>query len=149
MKITELLNAEHGVFLAQLRYLEDQLDRRAHRAALAASTLTIAHAVEVHREVEEKLLYPALEAALGPASPVPVMLDEHAEIEMALSQVRSGRFDESVIRTFVFVLSQHIQKEIEILFPLAHEKLPGERLSELGRRAAEYVRDRADLHVKE
>lgn len=148
MKITEYLNVEHGVFLTQLKYVEQLLDRGAPSATLAAVVQAIARAVATHRDVEERYLYPAIDQACKPGdSPIEAMEKEHGEIERALQQIESGTFDKGVVRTFVGVLQDHIGKEIKMIFPLAEERISAAELVEMKRLAVKHVHDRAGVKL--
>src|SRR5262249_3658215 len=69
MRITDRLKVEHGVYLQQLRTLQELLALKAPRPVLAAVVDTIASSEERHAEIEERALYPALINALGPQFP--------------------------------------------------------------------------------
>lgn len=129
MKITECLNTEHGVFLRQLGVLERLLDEKAPAEAIRAATLTIASAVELHRDVEESLLYTAIRRVFGEDfPPLRVMEAEHREIERCFRGIDARAAETpDLARAFIGVLRQHIAKEIQVLFPMAEERLePGE-----------------------
>jgi hemerythrin-like domain-containing protein len=125
MKVTECLNTEHGVFLMQLGVLERMLNEKAPTGELRAVTLAIAETVEKHRDAEEKILYPAILSEFGEGfPPIRVMEAEHKEIERFIRGVASG--DGSVpelARGFIDVLRQHIAKEINVLFPMAEQRI--------------------------
>ena len=90
-----------------------------------------------HHTKEEKLLFPALEAVgVGrEGGPIGVMLKEHqqgrelvGEMKTAMGQYRhgepsaGGRFCQAS-RTYIDLLSRHIDKENQVLFPLANKHL--------------------------
>ncbi len=132
MKITECLNVEHGVFLDQLATLELLVQQGASREVLAAVARTVAGPVERHRELEERLLYPEIRKAFGTMfPPLDVMEHEHGEIQEALRTIDSGRFSPDTVTGFIAVLREHIQKEIQVLFPMAESRIPAPRLEEL------------------
>lgn len=139
MKVTECLNTEHGVFLAQLAVLEQMVRTSVAPAELRAATQTIAQAVENHRQAEEKILYPAIRRAFGEDfPPLKVMEEEHREIERCVHGVLAGRPDAAqYARGFIEVLRQHIAKEIQVLFPMAEQRIPA---AELERMSGECVR---------
>ncbi|GIW41989.1 MAG: hypothetical protein KatS3mg076_2566 [Candidatus Binatia bacterium] len=138
MKVTECLDSEHRVFLLQLGVLERMLAENAADGELRAVVLALAEAVEKHREVEEGLLYPAIRRAFGETfPPVAVMEHEHRQIEQTIGALRShsGSVPEAV-RRLVEILRAHIQKETEVLFPMAEKKIPAEELEHLAHRCA-------------
>lgn len=93
-----------------------------------------------HHMKEERLLFPALEQAGFPrdAGPVAVMLHEHTvgrahigTMSDALSKMKAGEMEASlkfvgVAKEYVALLSEHISKEDNILFPMADARLGGE-----------------------
>ncbi len=139
MKVTECLNTEHGVFLTQLSVLERLLSDSAGPAELAAATRTLAQAVENHRRAEESVFYPALRRVFGDDfPPLAVMEEEHREIERCIQGVlRGGPETARYARGFVEVLRGHIAKEIEVLFPMAEQRIPADELERL---AADCIR---------
>ena len=143
MKVTECLNAEHDVFLAQL----DRLDFANGQpdlyepAALAGMVELLRVAVDRHAHFEEGGLYKALEPHLGAdRGPLAVMDSEHAEIRKTTQEIAKWKPDQPRIELhnniahFSQTLRFHITKEIQVLFPMA-EKLLGDK--ELTRMADE------------
>lgn len=138
MKVTECLNVEHGVFLRQLDYLEELYRTGAPESVLGAVLQTIARAVEAHAGQEEHGLYPAIEEVFGPQfPPLQVMELEHQEIDRIVEATRAATFPRGMILRFLEVLRGHIQKEMNVLFPMAEEGVPVERLEALARKCAE------------
>lgn len=146
MKITECLNTEHGVFLTQLAYLEEQLGQGAPPASLAAIVQTVARAVDTHKEMEEKFLYPAIEEACGPGfPPLRVMEEEHRIIEDAIAEIGTGRFGTEAVLRFLNTLRRHIAKEIQVLFPTAEQAIPEAKLVQMTCRCVEHVHLKAGV----
>ena len=145
MKATECLNAEHGVFLTQLDYLEKMLNDKASIEAVRAVVLSIAAAVDKHRDFEEAFLYPAIQRYLGGNfPPVQIMEDEHRGIELCIKGVANGQNDtRELARNFIHILRQHIAKEINVLFPMAEQAIPAAELEQMACQCAE--RDAAHL----
>jgi len=133
MKATECLNTEHGVFLTQLSVLETLLNQGASTEVLRAVTLTIAAAVEKHRDVEEKFLYPAILREYGAGfPPIQVMEAEHKQIEECIKGIEEHHKEtQGMVRAFIDTLRQHIGKEINVLFPLAEEKISARELEQI------------------
>ncbi len=133
MKATECLNVEHGVFLTQLEVLERMLQAKASSESLRAVTLAVAAAVEKHRDLEERLLYPAILKAFGPGfPPIQVMEAEHKEIESCITAIASRDVNTpSLVQAFIDILREHIHKEIRILFPMAEQRIPAGELAEM------------------
>src|SRR5262245_1228900 len=94
MKITDRLKVEHGVFLVQLRVLEQMVEQRAPAAALAAAIETIAQAETHHAALEDRLLYPALVEKVGPdAPPLRTIRTDHQRIQELLDGIRKSQAD--------------------------------------------------------
>ena len=102
MKITDRLKVEHGVFLAQLRHLEQMVAVRAPAPALAGAIETIARAEAHHSALEDRLLYPALAQKVGEdAAPLRTIKADHQRIQQQLEELRAG--DPDVEKTTEFV----------------------------------------------
>ncbi len=90
-----------------------------------------------HHGKEEQHLFPALERYGVPreGGPVGVMLQEHEEGRAFLRAMTTGddRKVAEAIRGYTALLRAHIDKENEILFPLAEQVLPEEQMEKLGR----------------
>lgn len=98
-----------------------------------------------HHGKEEDLLFPAMEAAGFPrhGGPTGVMLKEHDEgrgyvraLSEAVSQFKAGDLAASVriiqsARNYIALLDQHIEKENNVLFPMADMHLSEEKQREL------------------
>ena len=140
MKVTECLNTEHGVFLTELGVLEWMLKESAPAGELRAVTLTIAKAVERHRDVEEKIFYPAILREFGEGfPPIQVMEAEHKEIERCIQGVASGNENiADFVRGFIDILRQHIAKEINVLFPMAEQRISGPDLERMACQCVEH-----------
>jgi len=129
MKITDRLKVEHGVFLLQLRYLEELLRRHAPPATLVAAVETIAIAEENHSLIEDRVLYPALATALGSDLPVLKQIEEdHRESKELVARIRAGDTDEATVRAWVERLRTHMEREIHATFVLIEETISLERL---------------------
>lgn len=141
MKITECLNTEHGVFLTQLSYLEQLVGEDASDEVLREVTRTIARAVDRHRHVEEKFLYPAILREFGKNFvPIQVMESEHEEIGRLLFEITRGQANlPNLVQDFIDLLRQHIGKEIQVLFPMSEEKIPVEELEEMTKKCVEFI----------
>lgn len=129
MKITDRLKVEHGVFLLQLRYLEELLRRHAPPAAVVAAVETIAIAEENHSLIEDRVLYPALATALGRDLPALKQIDDDHQATRALvARIRAGDTDENTVRAWVEGLRAHMEREIHATFSLIEDTFGVERL---------------------
>ena len=100
---------------------------------------------QCHHGKEEELLFPALEemGISREGGPIGVMLHEHqrgrdyvAKMKRALSQYLNGDVGAAQklkvsADAYIALLSLHIDKENNVLFPMAEQYLPGEKLAEL------------------
>ena len=138
--MTDALLGEHGVFYA----LFDQIETVASTAANVAqiqSTAAVLNAVLLsHANLEEALLFPALESHMGKSGPLAVMRDEHDQIELALKQIEDVQeVDEGVgcVARALNLARDHFQKEESVLFSMARQLLDDEAQTRLGEAWAE------------
>jgi hemerythrin-like domain-containing protein len=144
---TDILRDEHRVILAALERLESAADRLEGGETLPdrlwSELLAWLHAFadERHHAKEENALFPAMIKAGLPmrGGPVDVMLGEHAEGRALVAALAAGRPAERAAqaRRYVRLLREHIQKENEILFPLADAVLGDDAQTALLREFAE------------
>ncbi len=142
MKITDALKGEHAVFYAQFDSLEQASadeslpDVRAQGALLAAGLIP-------HAQIEDGLLFTALEQQLGADGPTTAFRAEHDEVEAALSRLPTTQSLEEareLIQEAVHAAREHFAKEEQMLFPMAEQLLDASTLEELG---AEWARRRS------
>ncbi|MCM2271964.1 MAG: hemerythrin domain-containing protein [candidate division Zixibacteria bacterium] len=139
MKATEILSIEHRVIETMLTVLEricqdaESNHKLNKEDAQNAVSFIRTFADQCHHGKEEGQLFPAMEAKGIPAEhgPIGVMLNEHEQgrqfVRGMAGQIElAAQGDSSAIRTFtenahgyVFLLRSHIQKEDNILFPMA------------------------------
>jgi hemerythrin-like domain-containing protein len=170
MKLTETLSEEHRVIEQVLRCLLEMATRakaaRRVDAADAESALRFfkTFADACHHKKEEDVLFPALaRVGFGPqAGPVAVMLEEHElgrryvrRVETALKEACLGKeaaVEEFVaaVRAYADLLTQHIAKEDQVLFPLADHALRGTEAAAVksGFENAETALDHGRLHAE-
>jgi len=140
MKVTERLKVEHGVFLLQLRTLEDLLARNAPAVALAAAVETISRAEEHHSAIEERLLYPALAKAVGQEfPPLQQVAADHQSIKSLVERIRGGDVGHEPIRELINLLREHMEREIHDTFRVIEEALPEETLRAMCNWEVEHV----------
>jgi hemerythrin-like domain-containing protein len=151
MKPTQELKAEHQAILLMIRILEKigerlEADEKVDVAhAERAVDFIKVFADKCHHGKEEDLLFPAMEKAGIPRTggPLGVMLREHVEgrghvkaMSEAMPGLRIGdkaaarRFAEHA-RGYAALLSQHIFKEDNILYPMADARLSSSQQDEL------------------
>lgn len=141
MTATATLRMEHALILRALDVLEAAADRLAAGARVPevawAGLLDwcVRFADGRHHAKEERVLFPALEAAGLPRAggPIGVMLEEH-EVGRALvrgmrdtaADVRAAR-----ARAYVDLLRAHIHKENDVLFEIADAVLDADTVEAL------------------
>jgi hemerythrin-like domain-containing protein len=84
-----------------------------------------------HFEIEEQILFPAIENALGKLSLVASLIAQHREVEDLIAQLRSAPTAASLER-LCGLLAEHIRREENDLFQMAQSRLPEPVLRELG-----------------
>jgi hemerythrin-like domain-containing protein len=151
MKPTQELSAEHQAILLMIRILEKMSDRLEEGGTIDLGHLEKAvdfikvFADKCHHGKEEDLLFPAMERAGIPRTggPLGVMLHEHVEgrgyvkaMTDALAGVRKGDLKARAefarnARSYGALLSQHIFKEDNILYPMADGRLSAAQQDEL------------------
>jgi hemerythrin-like domain-containing protein len=131
---TQILREEHEVILRALALLE-RLGRRldageaVDRDALEwLGEFFATFADRCHHGKEEQHLFPALERHGVPreGGPLGVMLQEHEHGRALVRAMAEGDDRQTVeaIEGYVALLRAHIDKENEVLFPLAEQLLP-------------------------
>jgi hemerythrin-like domain-containing protein len=142
MKITERLKVEHGIFLHQLKALERLVRDGAAPDVVGAVVATIASAEEHHSEVEDRILYPALEKVLGRESlPLQAVAAEHARLRALLESIEAGDRTAAAVMAYVDALRKHLEREIHALFPMAEQVLSEEDLGRLSNWDVEHIHD--------
>jgi hemerythrin-like domain-containing protein len=151
-KATDDLRREHDAILSALRILQAMNRKIAAgtpvpRADLERFTGFLKEFADTcHHGKEEGILFPALADAGIPAEggPVGVMLSEHAqgrryigEMEAAIAAADNARFAASA-DAYASLLTAHIQKENNVLFPMADKVIGTKELDGIGARFEEF-----------
>ncbi len=140
MKITDRLKVEHGVFLEQLRFVEELVARNAPAVVLRSAVETIAAAEEHHSQLEERVLFPAVAEVMGPTfTPLQSVRADHSRLHALTAQIQAGDVDGDVVLAYVDLMRRHMEKEIHGLFPLIDEILSPETLETLSNWNLEHV----------
>jgi len=84
-----------------------------------------------HFEIEEQILFPALENALGKLPLVAELVAQHREVEDLIAQLRLMPAA-ALLERLCSLLSEHIRSEENDLFQVAQARLPEPVLRELG-----------------
>lgn len=135
------LRDEHEVILQALAVLERVADRLASGRPMNDSTLTDlvqflqTFADRCHHGKEEDQLFPAMRAK-GAGGPLEVFLEEHEEGRRYLRTLASSAPNAeraAAARRYVGMLQDHIERENEVLFPMADELFTAEEHGALAR----------------
>ena len=145
MRATQLLREEHEIILRGLGVLEVLAAKAARGDEVPAQALgtllefLTGFADAHHHGKEEEILFPALEEAGFPrdAGPVGVMLHEHAQGRELIAALRAAAPQASgpaparekfanTARAYTALLSAHIDKENQVLFPMADRAISGD-----------------------
>jgi len=91
-----------------------------------------------HFEIEEQILFPAIENALGKLSLVADLIAQHRQVEDLIAQLRSAP-TAALLERLCGLLTEHIRREENELFQLAQARLPETVLRDLGAAIARRV----------
>ncbi len=136
MKLTDALLGEHAAFYVLFNEIEAMAALTGGLPQIQSATTVLNALVISHAQLEDELLFEALEAKLGPDGPQAVMRREHADIDRLLEGIEDAVDAEDAgdwIGKAIEAARAHFQKEEEALFPLAQEVLGNELLEHLGR----------------
>jgi hemerythrin-like domain-containing protein len=84
-----------------------------------------------HFEIEEQILFPAIENALGKLSLVADLIAQHRQVEDLIAQLRSAP-TAALLERLCGLLTEHIRREENELFQEAQSRLPEPILRDLG-----------------
>ncbi|HXU88364.1 MAG TPA: hemerythrin domain-containing protein [Methylomirabilota bacterium] len=134
----EILRDEHRTILSVLELLERAVERPPIDTWWTDTLAWLrAFADHSHHAKEETALFPAMVKAGVPSEggPIAVMLEEHEEGRRLIRtmEATTGATREMACRAYVSLLRAHIDKENEIVFPLAEAVLDERTMHELGR----------------
>lgn len=148
MTPTEILTEEHRLIVQVLDCLEEAADRLDSGVDVSpdffldAAEFVAGFADKCHHGKEEDILFVAMTARDMPqdSGPVAVMLHEHDEgrrytagFRMAAEQMRSGDAAAAAdlvrnVFDYVSLLREHINKEDNVLFPMAEQIIPADAM---------------------
>lgn len=140
MKLTDALLGEHGVFYALFDQLEAAASAAASVTRVQENAMVLRTVLLSHANLEEELLFSALEPFIGEDGPLAVMRAEHNEIEQALQRLEdlSDPDDAAVaVLQALDLIRDHFRKEEEVLFAMAGQMLDDETQIRLGKAWAE------------
>ncbi len=119
---------------------------KAPDADLDALAVSIAQALLVHTEIEEKIFYPASRERANATSDVALekltgeARREHGIVKGMLQRLSGARGKDSTLKSILWRLEKtifvHVQEEERLLFPLARRAFAESELKELGEKMA-------------
>lgn len=133
LRITDALYGEHGPLYALFGHLEESAPRW-ELADLLLAGRCLEAALLSHAQVEDDLLFPAVEARMPPDGPAAQMRLEHEEIDAELTRLRDAETEAEgrrALATAIALARDHFRKEEQVLFPLAEELVGREELERL------------------
>lgn len=139
MNLIDALLAEHGMLYLMFDQVEQTAAGGAESAASDGAASLVIKAVIAHAELEEELLFTALETRMGPAGPLAVMRAEHDEIHRRLEAGSGGPAETGALQRVLNTIPlarEHFAKEEQVLFQMARQVLSADELSQLSLRWA-------------
>lgn len=140
MKLTDALLGEHGVLYAHFDQIEAVATEATSATRIQEATAALRVVIQSHSDLEEELLFPALEPLMGADGPLAVMRAEHDEIERALHGIEDMADPDdasAAVRQMLNLVRDHFKKEEAVLFSVARQVLDDETQVRLGRAWAE------------
>ncbi len=135
MKITDALRGEHAVLYVLLEDVRETISDSDNIDVVKKSISTLDRALLSHAEIENNILFPALDPHIGQMGPLEMMRSEHQGIDELLEASRSEQ-DVAVLKSLAKQLVDlaygHFQKEEMALFAMAEQFLSEDELSALG-----------------
>lgn len=133
MTPTEQLKNEHQAIKLMLEIISRKVDKEDVPDILEFFAVFVD---KCHHGKEEDLLFPAMVEAGVPrdGGPISVMLDEHNLGRSYVKEVRGANTQEefaAAAKEEVILLTEHIEKEDNILYPIADMHLSKEKQEEL------------------
>jgi glycine/D-amino acid oxidase-like deaminating enzyme len=136
MKITDVLTAEHTIFLGVFDQIERVLPRLATPFEVGTMASIVEKLLEGHGARESDLAYAALDHALAEKGHLERMHQDHREIDGRLKQVHMANTcaeARRLLNAAIAASREHFRMEERIVFPMLEEVLRPETLEELGR----------------
>ena len=143
MKLTDALLGEHGIFYALFDHVEAVAADSGAVAQVQSAIAVLTALISSHAALEERLLFPALEAHLGKNGPLAQMRAEHMEMERVLTRIEdAGDIEEAAgwVEQALSLARSHFHKEELVIFRMAEQFLDEETQTQLGRVYAEHRR---------
>ena len=135
MKLTDVLLGEHAAFRALLDQIEEMVSYAGEVAQIESAMTVLATEVKSHADLEEKLLFPALEPYVESDELFAEMHGDHQQIKLGLERIANARYlNEALeaVRQTLNIARGHFKNEEQQLYALADKVLDEETLIQLG-----------------
>lgn len=135
MDAFELLSKDHRE-VDQLFEKIEKTDNRGtnHREELFQK---LQQELELHTQVEEKLLYPEMQQHAATKALAGEALQEHGEVKQMLQEIGRLSADDDqwseMVNELKMAVQHHVREEEGQMFPAARQELDQSRIDELGR----------------
>ncbi len=140
MDLLQLFYEDHDDALQRLSELREDI-KNGNRDGVLDFLKFLSHALDEHFRQEEEALFPPMIEVMGEGGPVKVMIQEHEdlrknhkEVSAALAEGKAVSEVLDVLHSIDQVLSAHIQKENQILFPMAKQMFSSEQLQAISKK---------------
>ena len=135
INIVDALLGEHAVLYVLFDQFEEQVAQASSVADVQHAAAPLSAVLLSHAKIEDELVFPALEKAIGPGGPLTVMREEHDEIDATLARIGRAVDVESAIaeaRTALDAARDHFAKEERALFGMVRDAVADDDLLRLG-----------------
>jgi hemerythrin superfamily protein len=134
-----LITADHREVEMLFSAFEKQA--RMQDAKTAQTAELILDALTIHAQLEERLVYPALRAAIDDPEPVLEAFEEHHVAKGLIQELRGLSLGDERFTPKMTVLKElvkhHVEEEESLLLPLLEEKLDHTQRAQLARQYAD------------
>jgi hemerythrin-like domain-containing protein len=141
MKITDVLYGEHGMFYPVFDYFNTAMQANLELGELKSMAKVFKEMITTHANMEEAILFTALETHIGQVGPLSVMRAEHGQIDDALEAILAVETIDDFKHHFgglIDLLRNHFSKEEKVLFVIAQKVLDEPTQLELAERWSVY-----------
>jgi hemerythrin superfamily protein len=137
MEIFQLLKQDHSKAATLLKHLADTSDNA--KVTRKKNLEELEKELEVHAQVEERLLYPSLREHEETKEEAEHGVEEHGEMRQALYELMKLEVDDpnwmDKLMELKETIEHHVEEEEEELFPKARKVFGGERAEQMAERA--------------
>lgn len=139
MKITDALLGEHAVIYTLFAHVEERLATCETLDDVKELSRIVSAVLLPHAHIEDEILFPALEAHIGPMGPLACMRSEHQTIDdtlQSIADVADPELAKTSLSAALTLARQHFGKEEQALFRICKNALSEDELEDLGKKWA-------------